>query len=98
MYCTKTPAVRTVIPNHNCVLSEHLGQKRTSQKLLQNYCWYNAKEDVNNYIIRWDNCEMNKNTNKKPKAPLGSLRSRAPMSCLATDIVGPFRITLRKNR
>ena len=83
---------------HNTVLSGHLGSKRTKQKLLQKYYWYNMKEDVNNYILGCDICESNKKTQKTPKAPLGSLRTGAPMDCLATDILGPLPKTPRNNR
>ncbi|CAG2200883.1 unnamed protein product [Mytilus edulis] len=83
---------------HDCILSGHLGSKRTAQKLLQKYYWYNLKEEVNNYIMRCDICEANKFPQKKPKAPLGSLLTGAPLDCLATDILGPLPTTPRNNK
>ncbi len=56
---------------HNSLLSGHLGRKRTRQKLLQKFYWYNAKEDVNNYIAKCDICEADKPLSHKPRAPLG---------------------------
>lgn len=83
---------------HNSLLSGHLGRKRTRQKLLQKFYWYNAKEDVNNYIAKCDICEADKPLSHKPRAPLGSLQAGAPMDCLATDILGPLPRTPRGNR
>ncbi|CAG2211272.1 unnamed protein product [Mytilus edulis] len=88
----------TIISAHDCILSGHLGSKRTAQKLLQKYYWYNLKEEVNNYIMRCDICEANKFPQKKPKAPLGSLLTGAPLDCLATDILGPLPTTPRNNK
>ncbi len=83
---------------HNSLLSGHLGQKRTRQRLLQKYYWYNVKMDVNNYVASCDTCEAIKPPSRKPKAPLGSLQAGAPLDCLATDIVGPLPETPRGNR
>ncbi|MES9880687.1 MAG: reverse transcriptase domain-containing protein [Sedimenticola sp.] len=83
---------------HNSLLSGHLGRKRTRQKLLKNYYWYNVKADVNNYIVKCDVCESDKPPLRTPRAPLGSLQVGAPMDCLATDILGPLPKTPRGNR
>ncbi|CAC5426773.1 unnamed protein product [Mytilus coruscus] len=83
---------------HDCILSGHFGSKMTVQKLLQKYYWYNLKEEVNNYIMRCDICEANKFSQKKPKVPLGSLLTGAPLDCLATDIFWQLPTTSRNNK
>ena len=52
---------------HVTELSGHLGSKRTKQKLLQKYYWYNMKEDANNYVLGCDICKSNKKTQKHQK-------------------------------
>ena len=37
---------------HNSILSAHLGRKKTKEKLLQRYYWYQAREDVNLCVSR----------------------------------------------
>ena len=83
---------------HNSLLAGHLGRKKTKQKTLQRYYWYNLKEDVNLHIHKCDVCEADKKPNKVPRAALGSLPAGAPGDCLATDYLGPFPVTAQGNR
>ena len=41
---------------HTCILSGHLGRKKTQEKTLQRYYWYQLREDVNNWIAKCDLC------------------------------------------
>ena len=45
-----------------------------------------------------DVMSVTKKAVKKPKAPLGSMRTGAPMECLGIDILWPFPTTERLNR
>ena len=45
---------------HNSLLSGHLGQKKTRERLLQRYYWYQAREDVNLWVSQCDICRANK--------------------------------------
>ena len=83
---------------HNSLLSGHLGCKKTREKILQRFYWYELKQDVNLYIRKCDTCAADKKPVKTPHAPLGSLRTGAPGDCISTDYLGPFPITERKNR
>ena len=83
---------------HNSLLAGHLGRKKTKQKTLQRYYWYNLKEDVNLHIHKCDVCGADKKPNKVPRAALGSLPAGAPGDCLATDYLGPFPVTAQCNR
>ena len=83
---------------HNSILSGHLGRKKTKEKLLQWYYWYQAREDVNLWVSRCDICGANKPPVHKPRAPLGSMPVGALMDRMSTDLIGPFPRTLRGNR
>ena len=83
---------------HNSVVSGHLGCKKTKEKTIQRFYWYGLKEDVLLYIRKCDFCAADKKPNKMPRAPMGSLRSGAPLDCVATDYLGPFPVTDRENR
>jgi hypothetical protein len=73
---------------HNSLLSGHMGCKKTKAKILQRYYWYNLKLDVKIWVRKCDICAADKRPPKKPKAPLGSIKTGAPWDVLATDYVG----------
>ena len=83
---------------HNSLLGGHLGTKKTIQKILQRFYWFELRIDVRNWIICCDLCGANKCPQKYPKAPLGDMRVGAPMDRLAVDILGPLPVTPRSNR
>jgi len=83
---------------HNGLLSGHLGQKKTRDKILQGYYWFGIREDINLWILQCDNCGANKTPSVNPKAPPGSIPVGAPLDRLCTDLLGPFPVTPRKNR
>ena len=83
---------------HNTKLSGHLGKKKTLQKILQHYFWFEVNIDVTQWIRQCDSCSANKKTNKTPKAPLGDMRVGAPLDRLSTDVLGPLPLTPRGNR
>ena len=83
---------------HDTLLSGHMGARKTRQKILQRYYWYNLREDVNIYVRQCDVCAATKKPYKMPKAPMGHLRTGAPWDMVATDFIGPFPVTPRGNR
>ena len=83
---------------HNSILSGHLGRKKTKEKVLQRYYWYQVREDVNLWVSQCDVCGANKPPVFKPRAPLGSMPVGAPLDRLSTDLIGPFPRTPRGNR
>ena len=54
--------------------------------------------DITLYIRKCDTCESNKKPIIIPRAPLGSMRSGAPVDFVATDFLGPLPVTDRGNR
>ena len=83
---------------HNSILSGHLGRKKTKQKLLQRFYWFQVGEDVKLWVTKCDICQQMKSSTKKPRAPLGNMTSGAPLDRLCIDVLGPFPLTPRKNR
>ena len=83
---------------HNSILSGHLGRKKTVEKILQRYYWFQLREHVYRWIQRCDICAKNRLPTKKTRAPLGSMTVGATMDRWSTDIVGPLPETPRGNR
>jgi transposase InsO family protein len=83
---------------HDCVLSGHLGNKKTREKTLQMFYWFGLREDVHNYVQQCDNCVSTKGPSMKPKAPLGAMPSGSTLDRLSTDIVGPLPESHQGNR
>ena len=83
---------------HNSILSGHLGRKKTKEKLIQRFFWFEMREDINIWIAKCETCGANKLPSKAFRAPLGSMPTGGPWDRLATDILGPLPITPRNNR
>ena len=83
---------------HDGILAGHLGKKKTKKRLLQKFYWFEVDSDVNNWVVGCDVCARTKKAVKTPRAPLGSMRTGAPMERLGIDILGPFPTTERLNR
>ena len=83
---------------HNTVLSGHVGEKKTREKILQRFYWYGIRDDIRLWVKSCLECQANKKPLKSPRALLGSMAVGAPLDRLATDFMGPFLITPRGNR
>lgn len=83
---------------HDSIVSGHLGKRKTTEKLLQWFYWFELREDVRIWILKCSICSANKPPAKTARAPLGSMPVGAPWDRLATDIMGPFPLTPRGNR
>ena len=83
---------------HDNILSGHLGQKKTREKLLQRFYWFEVREDVNCWVSKCEVCGITKKPSRKVKAPMGIMTVGAPWDRLSTDIVGPFPVTPRGNK
>ena len=83
---------------HNTILSGHLGEKKTREKILQRFYWFGVRNDVITWVRRCDNCKMMKGPAKNQKAPLGSMTTGAPWDRLSTDILGPLPESNRGNK
>ena len=83
---------------HNSLISGHLGRKKTLGKLLQRFFWFNVREDVHMWIVKYDICASIKPPVRKPRAPLGKMPVGAPLDRISTDFLGPLPLTPRGNR
>jgi len=83
---------------HNSVLSGHFGRKKTFEKVRREFYWFGMKEDIDVFVARCDLCAQNKFPNKKPRAPLGSISTGAPLDRISIDVVGPLPRTVQNNR
>ena len=84
---------------HDNILSGHLGNKKTRDRLLQRFYWFGARNDVNHYVQMCDVCTSIKGrSNRPPRAPLGQMPTGAPLDRLSTDIMGPLPTSNRGNK
>jgi hypothetical protein len=83
---------------HDVLLSGHLGAKKTREKTLQRFYWFELRIDVNLYVKQCDVCAANKEMSKNPKAPMKSMLVGTVWDRLASDILGPLPLTPRGNR
>jgi hypothetical protein len=83
---------------HKGPLSGHLGKKKTIQKTLQSFYWYELRQDIKLMTKRCDTCAANKKPVRSPRAKLGDMRTGSPWDRLAMDVLGPLPITSRNNR
>jgi hypothetical protein len=83
---------------HDSILSGHLGQRKTREKIRQKFYWFAMRDDVNVYVAQCDVCASIKLPTKTPRAPLGSMQVGSPLDRLATDIMGPLPVTPRGNK
>lgn len=82
----------------NSIISGHFGRKKTLEKLLQRFYWFNVREDVHMWILKCDICASNKPPYRKPRAALGKMQVGAPPDRISTDYLGPLPVTPRGNR
>ena len=84
---------------HNSVLSGHLGlkKKKTLEKLLQRFYWFNVRDDVHMWLLKCYTCAAIKSSHQNPKAPLGRMQAGTPLYRISTDFLGPLPLTPCKN-
>ena len=83
---------------HNSLQGGHLGQKKTRERILQRYFWFEMKIDINNWVLKCDACAANRKPIHTPRAPLGNMKVGGVLDRLSIDILGPLIETPRGNR
>lgn len=84
---------------HNIPLAGHLGNKKTRERILQNFFWPGIFIDVARYCRSCPECQRSTSKTKVPKVPLVSIPPMdEPFRRVAIDIVGPLPMTEQKNR
>ena len=95
-HCIKSEILHQM---HDNLLSGHLGNKKTRDKLLQRFYWFGVRTDVNLYVQMCDICTSVKGRpHRPPRAPLGEMQTGAPLDRLSTDIMGPLPTSNRGNK
>ena len=82
---------------HDNLLSAHLGTRKTEQKLLQRFYWFDVRNDVKLWVAACDVCQVNKPLPSKFLAPLGSMPVGSVLDKLSVDMLGPLPKTARAN-
>ena len=82
---------------HDCVISGHLGRKKTQKILLQRYYCYEVRTDVLLWVTQCDICAAAKKPSKTVRAPLGKMTVVGVLDRVSTDILGPLPETPRGN-
>ena len=84
---------------HDIPLGGHLGNKKTRERLLQNFFWPGIFIDVAKYCRTCSQCQKNSKKGRVYKAPLISIPPMdEPFSRIAIDIVGPLIRSEQGNR
>ena len=85
---------------HDCVLSGHLGIKKTTDRVLSNFYWPGVQGDVGRYCRSCDVCQRTVPKGKVSPVPLQSMPLiDTPFERVAVDLIGPiFPATERGNR
>jgi hypothetical protein len=110
-YCNhdlSTSHLRIVVPKgmrreilqqaHDGIMSGHLGEKKTRERVRRSFYWFDLRADVATYVQQCDTCMMIKGPTKKPKAPLGDMTTGAPWDRLSIDIMGPLPESSQGNK
>ena len=83
---------------HTGLLSGHVGNEKTVQKVLQSFYWFELRQDITLMVSKCYICAANKKPIPNPKAELGDMRTGSPWDRLMMDILGPLPTTVRNNK
>ncbi len=93
IFVPKTLRIDIMEANHDNWISGHMGQKRTSSRILSKYFWPNIRKDIELYVRSCENCQFRKGPQQLPKAPLKSLEIVGPHERLVIDTLGPLKVS-----
>ena len=93
-------SLRKEVPqlSHGNRLSGHLGMRRTRERVIQNFYWFEVRSDCDLYVTACDICQSIKRPTKTPKACLGEMPVGGPLDRLLIDILGPLPLSKKGNR
>lgn len=84
--------------SHDNLLSGHLGRKKTQEKVVKNFFWFEMREDISAHVSGCKICERNRRPYRAAKAKMGNMTIGSPLERLSTDILGPLPETPRGNK
>ena len=76
---------------HGPELTGHLGQEKTTQRIMQNYWWFGVFSDARKFVESCDTCQRAAHPPTTPNAPLEPLPQEAgPNFRVHMDLFGPL--------
>src|ERR1043165_1594311 len=76
---------------HCCLLSAHLGIKKTHDKICNDFYWPSINQDVRRFVLSCDICQRTVDKKVTYRAPMGHLPVLdIPYKCICVDIIGPI--------
>ena len=89
--------VKILRENYVSILDGHRGRNK-SYEAIKRYCqWPNMKKEVEKYVKKYAQCQLNKTLRRKRKAVEIRTTTRHPFEKGALDIVGPMTETISGN-
>ena len=84
---------------HDSPLGGHRGMNRTYKAISSQYTWPKMKSEVEDYVRRCKNCQVNKILTPRNKAPLQvTTTAEQPFEKCYLDVVGPLPVTTSGNK
>ena len=78
---------------HDGIMAGHLGIRKTTDRILNDFFWQKVRKDVQQYCKTCDICHKTVPKGKVSHLPLGKMPIiETPFSRIATDIVGPINL------
>ena len=75
---------------HDHIMTGHLGQNRTLDKLTKRFYWPYMEKDNKNYIRSCTSCQMRKAVPDKPAGFMVYIEANYPFHKIGIDLLGPF--------
>src|ERR1043165_1225127 len=76
---------------HCCLLSAHLGIKKTHDKICNDFYWPSINQDVRRFVLSCDICQRTVDKKVTYREPMGHLPVLdIPYKCICVDIIGPI--------
>lgn len=95
----KEKRMKVLKENHDSENSMHFGRFKTTEKIRSVYYWPNMNSDIAEYVKECEICKKIKPINRITTPPAGKwVRAKRPWRIIATDIKGPFPMSISGNR
>ena len=83
---------------HDSLTAGHLGEKKTYDRVKEQFFWYKYREFVEKWCKQCDFCAARKVSAKKRVAPMQRFLSGCPFERISIDILGPLPKSRRGNQ
>ena len=83
---------------HDGPIGGHFGRRKTTERVLNRFYWFKAREDIELYVDMCDICASTKKPPHRGHAKLGTMLTGSPMERISTDVIGRLPETPRGNK